>query len=213
VHKRTPCARLSRIWNRADKWTWDAPNTTCSRDQGSDVSVPPRAGRTWQRPLSDTPASAISDIRRVGRRRVAGSNRVCNVPRETSQRPEFGYVQNLRVWSNTFSRKGARWNWTIAWTRVPGRLLNVQLLSIIQVSCSREGRAESFLWCPGMFHVKHRLGHPHWPPKLALRDTYGSRACWGPSRRRRHHQRDHTRLAPNSERLGPATLDSRRCST
>lgn len=70
------------------------------------MSVPPRAGRTWQRPLSDTPASAISDIRSVGRRRVAGSNRVCNVPRETSQRPEFGYVQNLRRVVERVCQKG-----------------------------------------------------------------------------------------------------------
>ena len=34
--------------------------------------------------------------RSVGWRRVAGSNRVCDVPRETSQRPELGYVQNSR---------------------------------------------------------------------------------------------------------------------
>lgn len=45
---------------------------------------------------SNTPESAISDFRSVGRRRVAGANRVCDVPRETSQLSEFGYVQDLR---------------------------------------------------------------------------------------------------------------------
>lgn len=115
--------------------------------QGSDVSVLPIAGRTWQRPLSDTPASAISDIRSVGRPRVAGSNRVCDVPRETSQRPEFGYVQNLRRVGDCVCQTGPAVDLRDCLDQgVSGRpLLNVQLLSIIQVSCSREGRAESFL--------------------------------------------------------------------